>query len=110
MSLHEHLLESPGLTTGAFFYSLCISRHPPVHARGSARPNWGGGRSLLGYRLHGGASGSGGPSGKRNGQYRHGERTKAAIAEERKFSALLKMLRWPDLMTNVSQSCRGSYR
>jgi hypothetical protein len=34
-----------------------------------------------------------GPSGKRNGQYRHGERTKAAIAEQRKFSALLKMLR-----------------
>jgi len=41
----------------------------------------------------GGASGSGGPPGKRNGQYRHGERTKAAIAEQRKFSALLKMLR-----------------
>jgi hypothetical protein len=31
--------------------------------------------------------------GERNGQYRHGERTKAAIAERRKFSALLKMLR-----------------
>ena len=44
-------------------------------------------------RLHGGASGSGAPSGKRNGQYRHGERIKAAIAEQRKFSALLKMLR-----------------
>jgi hypothetical protein len=44
-------------------------------------------------RLHGGASGSGGPSGRGNGQYRHGERTKAAIAEQRKFSALLKMLR-----------------
>jgi hypothetical protein len=44
-------------------------------------------------RLHGGASGSGGPPGKRNGQYRHGERTKGAIAERRKFSALLKMLR-----------------
>jgi glucans biosynthesis protein len=44
-------------------------------------------------RLHGGASGSGGPPGRRNGQYRHGERTKAAIAEQRKFSALLKMLR-----------------
>ena len=44
-------------------------------------------------RLHGGASGSGAPSGKRNGQYRHGERTKAAIAEQQKFSALLKMLR-----------------
>jgi hypothetical protein len=28
----------------------------------------------------------------RNGQYRHGERTKAAIAEQRKYSALLKML------------------
>jgi ABC transporter substrate binding protein len=40
-----------------------------------------------------GASGSGGPTGKRNGQYRHGERTKAAIAERQKFSALLKMLR-----------------
>jgi len=26
-------------------------------------------------------------------QYRHGERTKVAIAEQRKFSALLKMLR-----------------
>src|SRR5215469_11884303 len=32
-------------------------------------------------------------SGECNRQYRHGERTKAAIAEERKFSALLKMLR-----------------
>jgi hypothetical protein len=29
----------------------------------------------------------------RNGQFRHGDRTKAAIAEQRKFSALLKMLR-----------------
>jgi hypothetical protein len=28
-----------------------------------------------------------------NGQYRHGERTKAPIAEQRKFSALLKLLR-----------------
>jgi hypothetical protein len=33
------------------------------------------------------------PPGKRNGQYRHDERTKAAISERRKFSALLKMLR-----------------
>jgi hypothetical protein len=38
-------------------------------------------------------AGSGGPAGERNGQYHHGERTKAAIAEQRKFSALLKMLR-----------------
>ena len=44
-------------------------------------------------RLHGGAAGSGGPPGEPNGQYRHGERTNAAIAERQKFSALLKMLR-----------------
>jgi len=44
-------------------------------------------------RLHGGARGSGAPAGERNGQYRHGERTKGAIAERRKFSALLKLLR-----------------
>jgi len=44
-------------------------------------------------RLHGGATGSGGPPGERNGQYRHGERTKGAIAERQKYSALLKMLR-----------------
>src|SRR5215468_8677008 len=44
-------------------------------------------------RSHGGARGSGSPPGERNGQYRHGERTKAAIAEQQKFSALLKMLR-----------------
>src|SRR5262245_17063936 len=43
--------------------------------------------------IAGGHACSGGPPGKRNGQYRHGERTKAAIAEQRKFSALLKMLR-----------------
>jgi hypothetical protein len=34
-----------------------------------------------------------GPPGERNGQYRHGERTKTAIAERQQFSALLKMLR-----------------
>jgi len=28
-----------------------------------------------------------GPPGERNGQYRHGDRTKAAIAKQRKFSA-----------------------
>jgi hypothetical protein len=44
-------------------------------------------------RLHGGANGSGGPPGERNGQYRHGDRAKAAIAEQRKASALLNMLR-----------------
>ena len=43
--------------------------------------------------LHGGASGSGGPPGEQNGHYRHGERTKAAIAEQQKLSAWLKMLR-----------------
>ncbi len=39
-------------------------------------------------RLHGGANGSGAPPGEHNGRLRHGERTKAAIAEQqRKFSA-----------------------
>src|SRR5215467_15396256 len=41
-------------------------------------------------RLHAGASGSGGRPGERNGAYRHGERTKAAIAKQRKFTAVLK--------------------
>jgi hypothetical protein len=50
-------------------------------------------------RLHGGANGSGGPPGERNGQYRHGDRAKAAIAEQRKASALLKMLR--AVLTNM---------
>jgi hypothetical protein len=40
-----------------------------------------------------GPNSDGGPPGERNGQYRHGERTKAAIAERQKFSALLRMLR-----------------
>jgi hypothetical protein len=36
-------------------------------------------------RLHGGARGSGGPLGERSGQFRHGERTKAAMAERGRF-------------------------
>jgi hypothetical protein len=51
--------------------------------------------------LHGGASGSGGPPGKRNEQYRDGERAKAAIAERQKFSALLKMR-----PARLNESCR----
>ena len=61
----------------------CRRWQEPPHARGI--------RSRR--RSHDGASGSGGPPGKRNGQYRHGERTKAAIAERQKSSGLLKMLR-----------------
>jgi hypothetical protein len=38
-----------------------------------------------------------------HGQYRHGERTKAAIAEKRKFRALLC---WPDLVNHDSGACR----
>src|ERR1700738_5298542 len=37
-----------------------------------------------------------GPAGERNGQFRHDERTKAAIAERQKFSTLLKLLRWAE--------------
>jgi len=36
--------------------------------------------------------------GERNGQFRHGERTKAAIAEQQKFSALPEIApRWRDM-------------
>jgi hypothetical protein len=56
-------------------------------------------------RLHGGANGSGGPPGERNGQYRHGDRAKAAIAEQRKASALLKMLR--AVLTNIFRCLDG---
>jgi hypothetical protein len=67
-----------GLTSGsAQFAALCRS---PATKKGRCR-------------LHGGASGSGAPPGERNGQYRHGERTKGAIVEGQKFSALLKTLR-----------------
>ena len=41
-------------------------------------------------RLHGGALGSGAPMGQRNGSYRNGQFTKAAIAERQFLRALLK--------------------
>jgi hypothetical protein len=47
-----------------------------------------------------------GPPGERNGQYRHGERTKAAIAEQRKFSAFAQnaknCLHYPSLWAIVA--------
>jgi hypothetical protein len=44
-------------------------------------------------RLHGGALGSGAPSGPRNGNYRHGRETKEAIAERQFMRALLRQSR-----------------
>ena len=41
-------------------------------------------------RMHGGAKGSGAPSGPRNGNYKTGFWTKEAIAERRRLSALLR--------------------
>ena len=39
-----------------------------------------------------------GPTSERNGRYRHSERTKAAIAEQRKFSAFAQNApRWADM-------------
>jgi hypothetical protein len=38
-------------------------------------------------RLHGGGKGSGAPPGERNGNYRHGLRTREAIAERRALRA-----------------------
>jgi hypothetical protein len=86
---------------GATAATAATRRHPPHSAHADARPHEPTREAAIaGWRrelasspsfLYGGASGSGGPPGKRNGQYRHGERTKAAIAEQRKFGALLKM-------------------
>jgi hypothetical protein len=44
-------------------------------------------------RMHGGAHGSGAPSGKRNGNYRHGFYTAEAIAERKAVRAWLRSLR-----------------
>ena len=41
-------------------------------------------------RMHGGAKGSGGPCGERNGNYRHGLRTKEAVAERQQAKALVR--------------------
>jgi glucans biosynthesis protein len=50
-------------------------------------------------RLHGGALGSGAPSGSRNGNYRHGRFTQAAIAERRLIRQLLRDSR--DLLNSL---------
>ena len=41
-------------------------------------------------RMHGGAAGSGAPSGPRNGNYRHGLRTQEAMAERKMLRAWVK--------------------
>ena len=43
--------------------------------------------------MHGGADGIGAPSGKRNGNYRHGLFTCQAIAERRALRALIRDFR-----------------
>jgi hypothetical protein len=49
--------------------------------------------------MHGGAKGSGGPRGERNGAYRHGRRTQEAIAERKMLLAWLKASR--DLLREI---------
>jgi hypothetical protein len=44
-------------------------------------------------KLHGGAEGSGAPRGERNGAYRHGLRTQAAVAERRALRALIRTMK-----------------
>jgi hypothetical protein len=43
--------------------------------------------------MHGGAKGSGAPAGPRNGNYRHGQHTREAIAERRMPRTCLKATR-----------------
>jgi hypothetical protein len=52
-------------------------------------------------RLHGGSSGSGGPPGERNGQYRHGERTKAAMRSGRNSAHCLKCSALVDVSNSI---------
>lgn len=44
-------------------------------------------------RMHGGALGSGAPEGKRNGRYNGGMFTKDAIADRRKLTGWLALIR-----------------
>ena len=44
-------------------------------------------------KYHGGARGSGGPSGERNGAFKHGGWTNDAVAVRREAAALLKRVR-----------------
>ena len=44
-------------------------------------------------RMHGGAKGSGAPTGERNGNYRHGHYTKAAKANRRHMEKLIRSSR-----------------
>ena len=43
--------------------------------------------------MHGGALGSGAPTGNRNGAFRYGLFTKDAIGDRRRLSAMLKVMR-----------------
>jgi hypothetical protein len=43
--------------------------------------------------MHGGAPGSGAPPGERNGMYKHGLRTRKAVAERRALQALIRSMR-----------------
>jgi hypothetical protein len=54
--------------------------------------------------MHGGAIGSGAPSGKRNGMYRHGRYTAQAIAERRAVRALALVLLLGARMATIEPS------
>jgi len=43
--------------------------------------------------MHGGAKGSGAPSGERNGAWRHGARSKAAIQSRRETREIIRAVR-----------------
>jgi hypothetical protein len=61
------------------------SKRTPQPCRGPAVMGW------TVCRVHG--AGGGAPPGERHGQYKHGERTKAAISERRAVSKLLREAR-----------------
>ena len=57
-------------------------------------------------RMHGGALGSGGPRGERNGNFKHGLFTRESIAERKAVRARLRELR--ALLRKLAQTCRWS--
>lgn len=72
-----------------------LFRAPRCQARTKAGPPCRspavGGKRVCKY--HGGARGSGGPSGERNGAFKHGGWTNDAVAVRREAAALLKRVR-----------------
>ena len=68
--------------------ALALHPHCSAHARTTGQPCKGPAMGNGRCRMHGGTN-RGAPAGERNGNYRHGRRTKEAMAQRRNGRALL---------------------